>query len=834
MRVSPASREAVELPALLTVVARFCATDLGADRVCELQPCDSEEALVRDVAASRALEGLLEDGALIPSLGVELAPLARRLAEGHLSQATEDVTGADLVLLADVLEAVEEARSRIRTAARAQPDSEGLAALAQVVVAAPASESAAEFSSGGEALDGLAAEIRRRLDPRGSVRPDATARLQKLSRDSARRRQSLYDAIGRFAGRHQAELAEDTIPMHDGRLVVLLRAGAKGSVPGVVKGRSGTGRSLYFEPLEFVEANNDLEEGLREEEAERRRILAELLDRVAGSREALSGLWTTVARLDRRQAACRFAARVGARFLTPGPGTRLELSEARHPLLDPALAEIRRQALGQPGHDGEVIPLDVLLTENGRGLVVTGPNAGGKTVALKSLGLLAIAAHCGLPVPVGADTALPFLDRLVAVVGDEQDLLAERSTFSGRLQRLREAWEAAGPGALVLIDELGSGTDPSEGAALGIALLEALSARGSWTVATTHLTPIAAAAIDLEGFGCAAMEFDGATGLPTYRLVAGVPGASEAIALGRRLGLDERWLERAEELLGPDRRNLRGMLAEVERLRDRLRRDGDRAREERRTAEAERAETERLRAEIETEKATLDRRWKQEVRDFRAGVKRKLADEIEKARARAKAERSRADAPGEVAVEKQAEKTVAELWREAPVLDVAGTKAAEPVTAEHVGTQVEHQALGWTGRLDRLAGKRAVVVVGGKKVRCAAGDLVVAEPPEVASKAKPPRPSAAESLGHLALRSESEELHLRRMRADDALAELDRYLDRAIRAGLVQVRIVHGHGTGRLREVVRRELAGHPSVASFRPGSAGEGGNGVTVAELVG
>ena len=469
--LSQATAQALEFPSLLAVVSRFAATDLGRERALGLQPFEEEAPLRARRTLFEEASRLVGERALVPDFDVPLGDLLARIATGR-----PPVEGVDLVRLADLGRATRGAAERIRAAVPPCP------ALDALVRGLPD-------------IDPLLRKIDRMLDRRGEVREDASPRLAALRRQIRTVREQIYRDLGDFVAGHKEELSEETIPMRGGRLVVMLQSGARGRSGGLVHGRSATGRSFYFEPLNVVETNNSLQQSVEDEEAERRRILAELIE---GARAALpdlrrhSGL---LGELDLLQASVRFGDRCGAGLPEIGARHDLRLLEARHPLLDPCLADVREEALGQAGHSGDIVPLHVELEPKRRILVITGPNAGGKTVSLKTAGILALMAQCGLPVPAAAGSRVPFLARLVATVGDEQDLLADRSTFSGRLLRLKEAWEWAGPDSLILLDELGSGTDPEEGAALAEALLEGLLEKGSLGVINTHSAQLAAAAL---------------------------------------------------------------------------------------------------------------------------------------------------------------------------------------------------------------------------------------------------------------------------------------------------------------------------------------------------
>ncbi|MDH3253498.1 MAG: Smr/MutS family protein [Acidobacteriota bacterium] len=786
MLISRESIEALELTSLLRLIAEDTATDVGRQRVLELRPSSSHETL--SAAVNRGLEAqrLLADGVLVPSQEEALIPVFERLDGGSI-----EIAGSDLVRVRQLLEITLAAARRIETAEPACPS---LTAMT------------AKLPDLGE----LASRLARMLDSRGGVRDDATPLLSSLRRRGQKVRQATFKTLESYARAHAEELAEDTVPFHQERFVVLLRAGAKGRLKGLVHDRSGSGQSFYFEPLEVVEANNELRSVSAEEDAERRRILLELVEATLVEREALAAHLELLAELDVQQAAARWAARIGARWFVPAPADSYRLVEARHPLLDPSLAALRARALGLAGHSGEVVPLSIDLCEERRLLVVTGPNAGGKTVALKTLGLLAVAAHCGLPVPARPESQIPLLDRVVASVGDEQDLLADRSTFSGRLLRLKEAWEWAGPTTLILLDELGSGTDPEEGAALGIGLIEELVARRSLAVVSSHLTRLAAAALELEGAACAAMAFDAASGRPTFRLVPGTPGGSEALALARRLDLAPSWVARAEELLGPDHGRLQQVLAEVEEVRADLARERDGVVAERKRLSREREASEAARQDLEAARNRAGKDARLAVGDFRRQVRKRLGKEVERLRAELESGRKRG-------LEAAA---IEQIFRDAPVPEREPTD-----TPVEIGGRVRHRDLGWIGTVQKLERGKAEVAVEGKRVICRASELDGLQG-EVSQR----RPSKVSTP--MVEEAPARELDLRGQRVEAGLDALDSYLDRALLASMVDVRVVHGHGSGQLKQAVREALGNHPAVAKWRPGGRGEGGDGATVIVL--
>ena len=786
---SRATLRALEFPQYLALVASEAATDLGQARLLGLVPTVEREELARRQLRHEEVARLLLDGAVVPSFEEPLEPLFARLSPGQ-----GDVAGRDLVLLATVLGATQAVRARVNGAELALPVLE--AELAGV-----------------EPLDELRSRIERALDPRGEVRDDASPKLGRLRRDVRRVRDRLYRDLKGMLSDQGDHFSEETVPLHAGRLVLMLNAGSRGRVGGLVHGRSGTGKSFYFEPFEAVEPNNELQSLLEDERREKQRILTELIEQARVDRPAIEGHLELLAALDAGQAACRWARLAEARLAEIGERFDLALVGARHPLLDPRLASARRSALGNEGHVGEVVPLDLALGEGERILVVTGPNAGGKTAALKTLGLLTLAHQSGLPIPVEPGTRLPLLGAVVATIGDEQDLLADQSTFSGRLLRLKEVWERAGEDSLVLLDELGSGTDPEEGAALSTTLLEGLLERGTLGLITTHLATVAALAMESDGASCAAMQFDEASGRPTFRLRAGAPGGSHAIDLARRMGLPEEWLERAEESLGDDHRRLRTVLAELEELREEVdAQRGELERQQRLAAEREAQldlELERVRAE----RAALDKNARAELREFRQKVQKELRAELDRVAKAARAGRKK----GVVG------KSVERLFEAAPVADEAPRSGG--VVA--VGDEVEHLQLGWNGVVERMEKGKCWVRVRGMSIAVAERELRRSEG-EPAAKG----PKAKSSVASVSSDDPGRELKLIGQRVEEGLETLDRYLDRALLGSHDEVRVVHGHGSGRLRSAVREHLRGHPAVDRWRRAPDEQGGDGATLVAL--
>ena len=795
--LSRATESALELRDLLRLLAHLTASDLGKHAFESARPFTEPNELTLHRKRFEEARRLVSASPLVPYIERPLAPLLDALERGG-----HGLAGRDLVEFGTLLDTAQRAGERIRDAELA---CEGL------------EQRAAELPD----CRDLLRKLRKTFDARGEIRENASPRLAELRQRTRRARQQIYERLKSLTAEHRDLLGEDTIPMRGGRLMLMVQAGARSQLQGLVHGRSSTGKNLYFEPLDTVESNNQLQQSVEDEAAEKRRILAEVVQALRSALPDLLAHAQFVAELDFLQACCRYAERCRGRLADIAPRHTLQLCEARHPLLDPELSELRREALGNPGHEAPIVPLDLELSTERRALVITGPNAGGKTVALKTLGLFALCNQYGLPIPAAKGSRVPFLSSVLATIGDDQDMLADRSTFSGRLQRLKEAWEAAGPDALILLDELGSGTDPDEGAALATAIFEGLVDRQCLLLITTHLSQVAAAALETAGAFCGAMLFDDEQGRPTYRLMPGPPGGSEALALARRMGLPASWIRRAETLLGPEHRDLRRLLAEIERARKDLSEAQGRLDTELEDAERLRRRLTEQEATLAAERKALAKNLRRELETFREETSRRLRDEVERLQRELKQGRRK----------RLAAEATQRIFEDAPRFDDTEEVTGGDVTP---GDRVRHRLLGWEGTLQKVHRGRAQVKTQGKSLTCRVEDLMPSGEPRATQpkKKRPSQPSPAYSGPSQAEESTARELHLIGQRVEPALENLDRFLDRALLSSSGSIRIVHGHGTGRLRDAVREFLRRHPAVAAHRPGEAGEGGNGATVVDL--
>lgn len=781
----------LELPKILERAAGYAAFSAGAERVRHLEPtADLAEAQRRQAETSEARR-LLAGRADISFGGVH-----------DIRQAVDQAEhGAVLIPgdLLDIHDTLVAARTVRRYFARLGDEAPLLAGLAQRLEECPV----------------VVIEIGRALNDKGEVLDTASPQLGQIRRD-------LHIAHGRLQDRLQSLIAnpnnapflqEALITQRSGRYVIPLKTEFKGRIPGIVHDQSASGATLFIEPLATVELNNRVRELELAEENEIRRILTALSRLVAEEGEAICRTLDGLAELDCIFARAQYADAMRAvepdlvAFRTTGthhPGSTLRLIAARHPLLDPE----------------RVVPLDVVLDENTFALVITGPNTGGKTVSLKTVGLLALMAQAGLHLPA-AEARLSVFEDVCADIGDEQSIEQSLSTFSSHMTNTIRILRLAGRRSLVILDELGAGTDPTEGSALARAILAHLLRRGVTTLVATHYPELKVFAHTTPGVQNASVEFDLETLAPTYHLMIGLPGRSNAFAIAERLGLDPAITAEARTLVPPGDLEAEALLADIHESRQEMR-------EEQAAMRSARAATEALQAQLSDRLAAIDEERCAILEEARAEARA----EIEQIRGELRALRRRLQAASLPLAElRDIEATVQELAETAaqpPAPDEAALAARAHVW--HVGDSAWVPAIRTTGTITLLEGEEAEVQMGRLRVRVRADEL---EPPKAVTEDRRQRTEASRPPPSVP-RPESPglELHLRGLKVDEALERLERYLNAAYLAGLPWVRIVHGKGTGVLRQAVRRELSHHPLVESYEPGKDGEGGEGVTVVRL--
>ncbi len=691
----------------------------------------------------------------------------------------------------------------------------------------------------------VVAEIGRCLNERGEVVDKASQALARIRRELKEAHERLLDKLDRIVASpaNASFLQEPIVTQRSGRYVIPLKAEFKGRIPGVVHDQSASGATLFIEPLATVELNNRWRELQLEEEREVQRILTALSALVAEESAFIERTVQVLAELDLAFAKARYAdetqsveprlvpfrrrrrsqriwnpphkAKANGQETTPGvqhPGSTIQLQKARHPLLDPAT----------------VVPIDVHLGDGYFILVITGPNTGGKTVSLKTVGLLSLMAQAGLHIPAEEGSTLSVFSGIYADIGDEQSIEQNLSTFSSHTTNIINILEQADSHSLVLLDELGAGTDPSEGSALARAILSHLLRRRITTLVATHYPELKVYAHATPGVENASVEFDLETLAPTYELRIGLPGRSNAFAIASRLGLASEIVHEARSLISSEVLETEGLLAEVKQLREEALAARQAAEEARREAQALEEELRGRLARIEEERREILNAAREEARRELAALK----EEMRKIRANLSVASLRRGVPKAEPPEQplaQAAEKLAELERGVAPLEPARQPLPEIGEPLSVGDLVWVEGLQAGGELIELDGDEAEVQVGHFRVRARLEELrrrmTDGEPPPAGEKA---------SLLGVQHPSPGLELDLRGLRVEEAIPRLDKHLDDAYLAGLPSVRIIHGKGTGALRRAVREQLEEHPLVASHRPGDQHEGGEGVTVAELVG
>jgi DNA mismatch repair protein MutS2 len=665
-------------------------------------------------------------------------------------------------------------------------------------------------------LPAVRSTLARSFDPVGELLDTASPRLGglraavRVAYDRLRRR--LDALVGNELG---GALQEPIVTLRNGRYVVPVKAEARGRVKGIVHDASGSGQTLFVEPLVAVELGNAWREAQAAEAEEVTRILDELSALIAANSAALRETLDALARFDLWAAKASLAADMDATRAETADRPEVVLLSARH-----------------PGLAGRVVPIDIRVGDGYTALVITGPNTGGKTVTLRTLGLLSLMHQAGLHIPAEAGSRLPVWRDVFADIGDEQSVAQSLSTFSGHLRRITTIVAEAGPDTLVLLDELGAGTDPTEGSALAQALLDHFIRARSIVAATTHYAELKAYAHTTPGARNAAVEFDLDTLSPTYKLTIGLPGGSQAFAIAERLGLPASIVEDARSRLSEAQRSFEATLAAIRETEGETSEALDRARAaELRASEALRAaQEERRRARRERDEAVRAARAEAdaivaELRDELAATRRTLERETVTA----------------ASLDAALARTAAIAGRlPTPEMDEPADAVADDAPRTwKVGDRARSRSGGWEGRVAALekGGRRATLEAGGLRVTVEVDDLVPAIGAPTSVGRGGGRDAATGSSNAAALRLErartvASSLDLRGARVEEALETLDRYLDDAGVAGLGSATIIHGLGTGALRDAVRSAAAAHPLVRSVRPGERGEGGDGATVVTL--
>lgn len=640
--------------------------------------------------------------------------------------------------------------------------------------------------------------------------PELASIRRRIRAASSRVREQLDKMIRSTA--YQKYLQDPIVTMRGGRYVVPVKAECRGEIPGLVHDTSSSGATVFVEPMGVVEANNEIRVLQSRESAEIERILAELSAEAGGFADLIIESYHAAVGLDLIFAKGQLAYKMKASMPKVNDTGRILLNQARHPLIDPK----------------QVVPMNIELGTTFDTLVITGPNTGGKTVTLKTLGLLTLMAMCGLMLPVGDNSEISVFHQVLADIGDEQSIEQSLSTFSAHMTNIIQIIEQADERSLILLDELGAGTDPVEGAALAMAILEALRERHARVAATTHYAELKAYALQTAGVENGSCEFDVATLRPTYRLLIGVPGRSNAFAISSRLGLNQEIVDRARELVSGEDRRFEDVVQNLEQSRQKL--------------EAERRQAQEQNAEA--------RRISEEAREYRERLEREAAKEIEQARERAAQLVARTRAQADALLEELEEmkrQGAKSMTAEQRARMKAGMRdmesASDPVSRKEPETYVLPRPLkagddvlifdidkeGTVVETPAPDDKKVLVQAGIIKTRVPVENLRLLEQKTQNRKARRsgtrnvPKRSDAPVMTEVDVRGED---------SIEAVMSVDRAIDSALLSGIHQLTIIHGKGTGVLRTAVQQHLRRHPSVRTYRLGVFGEGESGVTIVEL--
>ena len=667
-------------------------------------------------------------------------------------------------------------------------------------------------------LQGLVDAAARIFGPDGAVRDDASPELAAIRRRLRRRRTEVSRMLDRMLETRRDALADSVIVLRNDRYCLPIAASARSRVAGIVHDRSGSGQTVFVEPLEVVESNNELALAGAEERREVERLVAEFGRAVLDRAGDLLVVEEELAALDAGEASVEFGEISAGRVPEISDDGGWTIAGARH-------APLRSRVLGESGPPTgiarDAVPLDLELSVEKRMLVVSGPNAGGKTVVLKTAGLLTLMAQSGIPVPAGSGTRLPVFSAVRTEIGDAQEILSDRSTFSSSMETLAQMLEAAAPDRLALVDEIGTATDPEEGSAIAVAFLEEFLARGGRAIVTTHLSAVKGFAAARDDAVCAAMEFDEKTGRPNYRLHPGLSGRSRALSVAGQQGLPPNVIRRAREILGSAWERRDRAESEAEAALERLRQAESGLAGERETA---RGEVERLAVEREAVFRERERMLETGLAGFEKAKKdlaRRVEAELQAIRAEAprRAGRSAASVLSRAEEESAAEAVAeARLERDRCALEVSvGDRACVR------GTKAD-------GVVVSIEGADAWLEAGGKRMRVPRTELertasLQKVAPRAARRASPD--DATPDLG-----GSTPEVNVIGRRLDEAIEDVEKALDGALLAGAGRFRVVHGHGTGRLRAGLRDHLRKHPAVSRLRAADPREGGNGATIVEM--
>jgi len=797
------SAEVLEFEALRQLVGRYISSAPGRRELDKLQPHVDRARLEDDLAeAAEAVEYL--------RLAARPQPAARggaiRVEFGGLPDTEETIhklriEGASLepkeiFAVFSLLDRAADAKSLLTAAAERFPR---LGLRAQTI---------GDFRA-------LLRDLEGKILPDGSIADHASVALARLRRDIERQKRAIQESLERFLRAHREEgvLQEEFVTIRNERFVVPIIAGQRRKLDGVIHGTSASGHTLFVEPLESIDLNNELVRLTEEEMREVHRILLEITARLRGYGDSIRQTLVTMAALELIFAKGRFATEFDCSI--PRFGERLLLRDARHPLLEDVLKRRRKAA----------VPISLELNRERRTLLISGPNTGGKTVTLKTLGLLSLMAQSGLPVPA-AEAEFPVFPQVLADIGDYQSIQENLSTFSAHVSNIREMTLDVTPDSLVLLDELGSATDPEEGGALGVAIVEHFRAAGAFTLVSTHLMALKIYGASTEGVVNGSMGFDEQTFEPTFQLQLGLPGKSAGLEIATRLGMPEDIMLRARRSMSDRERDVTRFLAELHRRTE---------------------ETQTLERQLRDKLAELERHEKELASSWEKRETAKIKElERRTDQALARFEEQAQDAIGKIAqgtdrrkAEQEAQRRISKTKRElredfeTTVLatqDDSRQDRIQPLRIEE-GVRVRLRDVRDPATVRRKLGNgRIEVEAGFMKMQVSVDDVIEVLPAAGAAAGKLPRGVSYKPAPELA--PVHQELNVIGRRAEEARDAVDEFLDRAVMATASRVRIVHGHGMGILKKTIAELLAGHPHVAKFYQAPQQEGGAGATIVEL--
>jgi len=784
----------LEFQRVLDVVADRATSEPGAERVRLLRPTSDHTWIDREQSRAFAARALIASEARWAPYAI---PAARRALE-RLRVENALLAVGDFVLL----------RALLRSS-RATLDSlrDPRLPIAARAVLEPVTAGLVRDTHSESAIDSV-------LDDDGEIRDSASPRLRGIRRELSNAESGLVALLERLMRQLDTtqQVPDMSVTIRNGRYVIPVRREGRAAVGGIVHDASSSGGTLFIEPPAAVEAGNRMRELIAEEAAEIERILFELGDSLRPVHAAMANAFDALAELDSLYARGRMALDFGASPVTlRDPSESFDILGGRHPLL---LAQ-----------GAQVVPFDLSLGEMERTFLISGPNTGGKSVLIKAIALLSLCVQAGIPATVGDGSGIAIYDEIFADIGDEQSISASLSTFSAHVKNLREILAGAGEHSLVIIDELGSGTDPVEGAALGGAVLESLTLRNTRTIATTHLGALKHLAVEDPGVVNGSLQFDAVELAPTYRLIKGIPGQSYGLSIARRLGVPADVLERAEKRLPVGERDVNALLSDLE-ARDaalaareqeaRLIADDVRERA-RRVAEREQSAGVRERES--------ERRAREESRRYLLSARRDIENTIRSLKKSENVDETAREARRHVEDLAKAQTEHLDrldardrVRRGAPNRD---RSSAPPSPGDHVAVA---SLGGRIGQLMEMRDENAIVAVGTLKLTLPLADL---------TRANRPAPTASVSIrGDVPDVTVASEIDLRGMRVGEVEGIVMHAVDNAVRADMKALRIIHGKGTGALRERIAEMLHKEPRVANFRLGAWNEGGAGVTVVEL--